>query len=674
MRKRLILMVLLSAQSCAWAQVAPQATSWTAEEMMKTKTVGGVQVSADGRRVVFTVTEAVMSGDKSEMLTQIWVASADGAGAVQFTRGDKSSTSPQWSPDGQWIAFLSPRAERNQVWLIRADGGEAEQLSTGQSAVSNFAWSPDGKWIAYTMMDPASEAEEKSKKEKSDMQVVDENFKMNRLWVMPVEESPEGKRDARLLTKGEYSVATGGPGGGGYDWSPDGKTIVFAHTPTARVNDWTLSDISTVEVATGEVKPLVASKAAESSPIYSPDGRRVAYTASDTPPSWGFNFTTYVVQVGSGPPRELAATFDRQPGLIGWSGDGKWIYFSETRGTVTRIAALPADGGAPQDISSGELLITGINLNRNRSLVGFTAQASDRPPEAYVAGLDQFAPVQVSRVQADLPKFALGRTEVVRWKSKDSTPINGLLTYPVGYQKGKRYPLLVIVHGGPAGVFTQSFIAGRSIYPIAAFAAQGYAVLRPNPRGSSGYGKNFRYANYKDWGGGDYQDILTGVDTLIESGLADPQRLGVMGWSYGGFMTSWTITQTKRFQAASVGAGVTNLVSFTGTADIPGFIPDYMGAEFWDNLDIYVKHSAMYNVRGVTTPTLILHGERDDRVPISQGYEFYNALRRQGVTVQMVTYPRTPHGPQEPKFILDIAKRNLEWFGKFVSATSVTGN
>src|SRR6185369_12612220 len=178
--------------------------------------------------------------------------------------------------------------------------------------------------------------------------------------------------------------------------------------------------------------------------------------------------------------------------------------------------------------------------------------------------------------------------------------------------------------------------------PVAAFAAKGYAVLRPNPRGSSGYGAKFRYANYGDWGGGDFRDLMTGVDHVIKMGVADPERLGVMGWSYGGFMTSWTITQTKRFRAASVGAGVTNLMSFTGTADIPGFLPDYFQGEFWDNLELYRAHSAMFQVKGVTTPTLILHGENDVRVPVSQGYELYNALKRQKVPVRMVTYPRQP--------------------------------
>jgi dipeptidyl aminopeptidase/acylaminoacyl peptidase len=260
----------------------------------------------------------------------------------------------------------------------------------------------------------------------------------------------------------------------------------------------------------------------------------------------------------------------------------------------------------------------------------------------------------------------LGRTEVIRWKSADGLEIEGLLTYPVGYAKGKRAPLLLVIHGGPMGVFTQSFAGTAGPYPVAAFAAKGYAVLRANVRGSSGYGKKFRYANYGDWGGGDFQDLMTGVDHVIGLGVADPERLGVMGWSYGGYMTAWTITQTKRFRAASVGAGVTNLMSFTGTADIPSFLPDYFAGEFWDRLDAYRAHSAMFHVKGVSTPTLIQHGERDARVPLTQGKELYNALKRQGCATQMVIYPRTPHGIEEPRLLLDCMKRNLEWFDRYL--------
>jgi dipeptidyl aminopeptidase/acylaminoacyl peptidase len=298
--------------------------------------------------------------------------------------------------------------------------------------------------------------------------------------------------------------------------------------------------------------------------------------------------------------------------------------------------------------------------------VGFAYDTPNQAPEAYCLALGSQTASQVSRANADLPKLPLGETKVIEWKGKDGRAIEGLLTYPVGYESGKTYPLVLNIHGGPTGVFAEGFIGRSAIYPIAAFAARGYAVLRPNPRGSGGYGKEFRFANMADWGGMDYYDDLAGVDRVIAMGVADPNRLGVMGWSYGGFMTSWMITQTNRFKAAAVGAGVTDLWSFTGTSDIPGFLPDYFGGDPWDQFEAFQKHSAMTYVKNVKTPALILHGEADVRVPTSQGYEFYNALKRQGVTTKMVVYPRTPHGPREPKFVVDIAQRNLDWMDKYV--------
>jgi dipeptidyl aminopeptidase/acylaminoacyl peptidase len=264
----------------------------------------------------------------------------------------------------------------------------------------------------------------------------------------------------------------------------------------------------------------------------------------------------------------------------------------------------------------------------------------------------------------------MGRTELVTWTGPGDLEIEGLLTYPVGYEEGDRVPLVLDVHGGPAGAHSRGFTGGPGIYMTQVFAQHGYAVLRPNPRGSTGYGRDFRYANRKDWGYGDFEDLMAGVDTVVEQGVAHPDSLALMGWSYGGYMTSFAVTKTDRFQAASMGAGLPNLISMTGTTDIPDYLVAHMGGEFWNDYATYEKHSAIYRVDQVSTPTQVLHGAEDDRVPTRQGQEFYRALERQGVPTEMVLYPRTPHGPQEPKLLMDVTPRILDWFDQHLGRTS----
>ena len=633
---------------------------WTPEALFDVKRVTAVVPSPDGTRVAFVVGEAVMDGEKSEWLSQVHVAAADGSGAFQLTRGDKSATAPQWSPDGQSLAFLSARGgETANVFVIRVSGGEAEQITAEKAAITSFEWAPDGKSIAFIMPQPKSDEEERAAKEKRDARVVDEKEKLAGLHVVSIARDGRKDRVSRKLEIGAVHVTA-------LDWAPDSASIAFAHQRTPKVFEQ--NDISVVRVAGGRPRSLAATGASELTPQFSPDGASIAYVLGDDPPTWASTGTVQIVPAAGGRPRALAATFDEQPDLLGWSADGRGVYVFEVHGTIGRVSLLPADGGKPATLGREDVNVTVASLNRTATALGFAHSWSDAAPEPYVAALPAFDPKRVARVQT-IPSAAeapLGRTDVLRWKAADGMEIEGLLTYPVGYDKGRRVPLLVIVHGGPTGVFTRAFVASPSPYPVAAFAERGYSVLRVNPRGSSGYGRKFRYANYQDWGGGDYRDILAGVDHVIAMGVADADRLGIMGWSYGGYMTSWVITQTKRFKAASVGAGVTNLMSFTGTADIPGFLPDYFGGEFWDVFDRWRARSAMFNVKGVTTPTLIQHGEQDVRVPISQGYELYNALVRQKVPVRMVVYPRQPHGLQEPKLMKDAMERNLEWFDRWI--------
>jgi dipeptidyl aminopeptidase/acylaminoacyl peptidase len=634
---------------------------WTPELSMRVRPVADVVPSPNGHLVAYTESRAVMEPEKSEVDTQIYIGFSNGAYSAQMTRGEKSAASPSFSPNGRYLYFSSERSGKPNIWRMQVGGGEAERLTDWKGEMGPYRVSPDGKWIAFAGMEPR-EDEEKQGKEKRDFRVIDEHPKNHSLWVIPAEPDSQDKRPARKLGDIAGHVSD-------FDWSPDSKFIAFVHTPTPGADDWPRADISEVTVETGAVRPLAATGAAETSPHYSPDGKYVALLRSTDPGRWAGIERIVLLTRQTGEAHEMPPTFDEQPNLLGWAGPAQLVY-SEAKGITTIIYGMDLDGTSKVIYQPEHGTLQPGHLNASGKEIGFAMEDWNEAPEAYIYSLSfvQGAPPPkaVSRANRDLPKSPLGETKKITWKAADGLDIEGLLTYPVDYQAGKKVPLVLIIHGGPTGVFQDSFLGRYGVYPYATFAAKGYALLRVNPRGSGGYGRQYRFANMGDWGGKDYQDLMAGVDTVISMGVADPDRMAVMGWSYGGFMTSWVITHTHRFKAASVGAGVTDLLSFTGTSDIPGFIPDYFAGEPWSSFDPYYNHSPMSFVKGVTTPTLILHGEADVRVPISQGYELYSALKRQGVTTQMVVYPRTQHGPREPKFLLDLMQRNLDWVDKYV--------
>ncbi|MBK9170762.1 MAG: S9 family peptidase [Bryobacterales bacterium] len=647
---RVFLLAVLMAGSAA-AQ-----SGWTPELSMQIRSTGEVLPSPDGSMVAYTVSEWVMEAEVSERRTHVWTASADGSRQVQLTRGEKSATQPEFAPDGRTVFFLSSRSGKPNIWRIPVSGGEAEQWTDWKGEIARFHLSPDGQWLAFAGRE-ANERMEQARKEKRDFRVIDEDPPVNGLWVVAAQGEP--RRPARKLAGLKRHVNA-------FTWSPDSSRLAVEHWPGPDPEGVFRADLSEVDRESGEARVLANTPAGETSPAYSPDGRSLAYTRITQ--RWAGECRFVLMPVSGGAGRELPLTFDecgRGTNLLGFSQSGREILYTETVRTRNAIRAMPLDG-PPRDLympAKGTLTSYGgsARLNRRGTHVGFAFETLTSPTEVHLLTVASGKAARAASPNAGLPLPPAPETAVVRWKAKDGLEIEGLLTYPAGYRKGTRYPLALVIHGGPMGVFTETYQGNANLYPVASFASQGWAVLQPNPRGSSGYGGKFRFANYNDWGFGDYDDIMTGVDHAIALGLADADRMAVMGWSYGGYMTSWVVGQTKRFKAAAVGAGVTNLWSFTGTADIPGFMPDYFSGEPWDNFEAYKKHSPMTYVKGVTTPTLVLHGESDLRVPVSQGYEFYNAMKRQGVKTKMVVYPRMPHGPSEPKFLLDIMHRHMDW-------------
>ncbi|MBN2031241.1 S9 family peptidase [bacterium] len=636
----------------------PNWDKWTPELQMRFKNITDTDMSPDDKYVAYVVREAVMEEEKSEFVSQIWVVATDGSFNVQYTRGEKSATRPSFSPDNQYLAFTSSRdGEKDQIWIMRVHGGEAEKITDAKSGITAFEWSPDGKYIAYLMTDPETEEEEKAKKEKRDVILVDQNFKYSHLYKISVIKNDRNERETKRLTAGEFHITS-------FDWSPDGKNIVFAHKSTPSANmEWLEQDISVVPADSGEVTPLVVRTGYDSNPLYSPDGKWVAFVSSGGSLEWMFLGDVYIISSDGSESKKLADTHDRAASLIEWAADSKHLFFTEDKGTSLNIFSLSIDGKPAKMITSGSGNFSSAALNKKTDLMSFVYETTDDPMEVYASAVSNFNMKRLSAANMDVPKPLMGKTELITWNSIDGKQIEGLLTYPVGYKEGRQYPLILNVHGGPPMVYSQSFTGMAYDYMIQTFAQNGYAIIRPNPRGSTGYGKDFRYANFRDWGYGDYEDLMAGVDKVIEMGIGHVDSLCIMGRSYGGYMTAFAVTRTNRFKAASVGAGISNLISFQTTTDIPDFMVAYMGGEFWDDYETFEKHSVMYRIENITTPTQIYHGAEDVKVPLTQGQELYVALKRLGVPTEMVVYPRTPHSPTgQPKFLMDITPRILAWF------------
>ncbi len=662
---------LFVSTACVWLLLALLASAqdkrpMTFDDIMALKQVSNAQISPDGKLVVYTVSYADMK--ENERRSELWVVPASGGQARRFT-GGKNDSSPQWSPDGEWIAFLSTRGapapaagaaagasggSRPQIYLISPFGGEAEKLTDSKTGVNAFVWSPDSRRIAYVAQVPLTEAEEKKQKERDDAQVVDTNFRFTSLWVIELE-----TKKATEIVKGDLVISDP-------QWSPDGKKLSYTVHPTPKPDDSSLSDIFIANAdGSGTPRKLIENAGPDNGARWSPDGKWLAFNSRDAKNGvLGFQ-RLHLVSSEGGTPRVLAPDLGSSASNLTWARDSSTLYFQAVSRTTTQIYSVPVTGGPVKQLSSSEGVIAGFSLSRDQSRIAFTHSSLQNPAEVYLSAFPQLEPVKLTDHNPQLKEIALGRGEVIRWKSKDGMEIEGLLIYPVGYEAGKRYPLIANIHGGPSGVWMQSFPGSYGNYAHV-WAGKGWLVFLPNVRGSSGYGEKFLLANVRDWGGGDYQDIQSGLDELIKRGLADPNRLGQTGWSYGGYMTAWTLTQTNRFKAVMVGAGLTNMFSMYSTNDLQRVLEGYFGAPPWDDLPAYSRASAMTFIKQAKTPTLILHGANDQRVPVGQAQELYMGLKKNNVPVQLVFYPREGHGLQEPRHQLDKMKREYAWFAKYV--------
>lgn len=626
----------------------------TPRDIIHLKQVADPQISPDGRLVVFSVREI----DEKENLYQsdLWLVGAQSGEPLRLTYHPKDDRAPAWSPDGSLIAFLSEREEKAQVFVMSARGGEPWRLTEAKAGVSAFAWAPDGTAaIAYLAPDAPSEEEEKKQKAKDDERLIDKDFKVVHLWKVTLAD----KKPVRL-SEGSFSLSDP-------QWSPDGREIAVVRYPTPKADDQRLSDILIVPAGGGAPRLLYANDGPDSAPRWSPDGKQIAFLSRDGKLPLPGTSSLYVIPAEGGSPKRITDA-DLNPGSPRWSPDGRAIWFTLGQGVRGVIASASAAGGRTTVQVEGAFVASSPSIASRAGTLAYLRQDPRSPNDVWVepAGGAERAPAgQRTRMNPQLAEILLGQAKTWRWKSADGREIEGVLYLPPDYAAGKRVPLIVQAHGGPSGVYTLSFPGSWGSYAHC-YAGRGWAILQPNFRGSSNYGEAFLRLNVRDWGRGDFQDIMSGVDDLVARGIADPDRMAFHGWSYGGYLTAWTITQTTRFKAAACGAGLTNMFSMYSTNDLQRTLEDYFGGQPWDDNEAYHRASALYHIKKARTPTLILHGEKDERVPIGQAQELYMGLKKNGVPVEMVVYPREPHGLREPNHQLDKMEREMAWFERYV--------
>jgi dipeptidyl aminopeptidase/acylaminoacyl peptidase len=629
--------------------------------------VGDLALSPDGMHAAYVVTVPRAPGEPGGVASQeIWVVRCDGSTpARRYTPAKQRAWAPAFATDGRRLAFLSTRPtpgageagdDTADLFVLDLDGGEARLLSDGKISPSAFRWSPRGDRIAFVGREPETDNEKAAKKEGRDWEVVDQDPKPARLWIVDV-----GTGVRTQVTSGSAHVL-------GFDWSPDGERFVLRVTDTPRVDDdYMHSRLGLVPAAGGEISPLVQTAGKLGNPVFSPDGAWVAWLgATDTSdPAAGM----VCVAPASGGDIEVVrpARADIATDIV-WANPAT-LAVSVTRGTESRLELVARNGGAARTVLSETPVFSSVGLSRDGRIVALVGSTPECPNEVY-AGAVARGSAGLKRLTTTNPEFEsaqIGTQEVVRWKAKDGFEIEGLLVRPVGFVTGERYPLVVIVHGGPESCYRNGWNTSYGA-PTQLLAGRGYCVLQPNYRGSTGRGEAFESADHRDLMGAEFEDILAGIDFLAGQGLVDPARVGIMGGSYGGYTTTWAATaHSPRFAVAIASAAITDWFSMQGTSDIPeenALV--HWALPFYANFDLYWQRSPVAHVNDCRTPLLLLHGEKDLRVPIGQGQELYTALRLLGRPVEFVRYPREGHGLRETAHQRDALVRSLEWLDRYL--------
>jgi dipeptidyl aminopeptidase/acylaminoacyl peptidase len=632
----------------------------TVDELLTIQSVGGTQISPDGKWIAYTIGYGDFKQDA--FITQICLVNSETGKRFQLTRGDKSSTSPRWSPDGQWLAFLSNRIEdKNQVFLISPEGGEAQQLTKSETAINGFSWSEDGKTIAYTATEPTAQPQKDRKEYFGDYDVVREGYSYVHLWTLNVADAMQAPVVGKQRTKKkDFSIDS-------FAWSPDGSSIAFSATINPDLIQGVTDDIYLLNLSDDSTKKIVDQPGPDGNPRFSPDGKQIVFnSAMGDKLYFASNSKLAVVSIDGGPPRSITDSFDENPGLLDWRRDG--IYFTGLEKTPSHLFRVDPSSTKVTRISRPDDLMAGsFSFTRSGDRLAFTAASPTMMSEVFVSTMKEFAPRKLTDFTAQAKDFTLGTRELVSWKSQDGATIEGVLIKPPDFDPTKKYPLLCIIHGGPTGIDRPVLLTPDArYYPSDIWAARGALILKVNYRGSAGYGEKFRKLNMRNLGVGDAWDVLSGVDYLIAKGWVDKAKVACMGWSQGGYISAFLTTSTDRFVAISVGAGISNWATYYYNTDITPFTINYLGNDPAMDPEIYQKTSPMSYIKGAKTPTLIQHGELDRRVPIANAYELRQGLEDRGVKVEMVVYKGFGHGITKPKSQRAVMQHNLAWFNHYI--------
>ena len=645
------------------AQETKSKRNITTDDYFKIKSVGSPQISPDGKWVAYTVRETDLKKDKGE--TRLWMIPMTGGDAIPMTAKGSSASSPRWSPDGKYLSFLASRNEgKTQVWTLDRRGGEAQQLTKIKQGVSGYQWSPDGKKLLVILRDPKPEDLEKDEKIKKKPKpwVIDRlQFKRDNIGYLE-----RYRNHLYVFTLGDslpVQITSGDFDDSSPTWSPDGKLIAFVSNRTKEPDSNNNSDIWIVSASSPDkgktLLQLTKNPGSDSSPFWSPDGKSIVYlTVTEPDKMWYATNNLAVVSSEGGEPKILADDLDRNVRSPKFSHDGKSIFFLLEDSAELNLAKIDPSGKNLTRLITGNQRVSGFTLDKNGQMVTLITNPK-LPTEIFVFENKKLRQLtEVNKKLLSTLNFA--EVENFQCQSKDGTEVEGFIYKPLGFDSKFKYPTLLRNHGGPVSQYDFGFRFDAQL-----FAANGYVVVLMNPRGSSGYGQDFSMALWADWGNKDFEDVMAGVDYAIEKGYADPERLGVGGWSYGGILTNYVITKTDRFKGAITGASEVLYRSNYGHDHYQRDWIKELGLP-WKNVEAWERISPFNDVEKIVTPTLIMCGEKDWNVPVLNSEQLYQALRQLGRTTKLVVYPGQHHGIRLPSFQKDRYERYLAWYDKYV--------